>query len=774
MNPETTPVIVGVGESLDRPEELAAALEPVALMERAVRAAEVDCGARVLPLIQSVELIGLVSWRYKDPVSLLCERLELEPARKRNASMGGDTPVRLIHEAAVRIAKGELSATAIVGGESLHTRNRARKQNGTLKWTALASREEAARFDADTIGVSDISKRLNTTDPAHLYPLYEMAAEAAWGQTPAQGSAESAALWAQFATVAAGNPNAWIRTAPDARTIQTPDQENRLVCWPYPKLMVANPSVNQAAAVIVMSVAAARRAGVPEERMLHIWGGAAATDPENYLQRDTYERSAAQSAVLARAVEIAGGSARQFDKLELYSCFPIVPKLALRTLGLDPAACAPTVTGGLTFFGGPLNNYMTHAVCAMTRTLRASRGELGLLYAQGGVLTKHHALVVSTRPPETSLPLSYSVQSAAEALRGPVPELVESYRGAARIETYTVLYGRDGEPIQGIVVLRTTGNQRTMARVLRDDRVSLDRLTSTDRSAIGEIGHVRVDVFGKPVWEAGALRERSTLKRRYAHVERDGPITLVTINRPESLNSLHPPANAELAEIFDEFAADPDAWVAILTGAGERAFSSGNDLKFTASAMARGEPLESPLTGFAGLTGRFDLCKPVIAAVNGIAMGGGFEIALACDLIVAADTAVFALPEPKVGLAALEGGLLRLPAQIGSKQAMGIILTSRRVSATEGLQMGFVNEVTKPAQLLDTAREWARRILEGSPMAIRAAKQIAEQGATEASLEQAYRHQHGYPAVRALMRSADLREGPRAFAEKRAPKWQGK
>jgi acetyl-CoA C-acetyltransferase len=773
-SPATTPVIVGIGEYTDRPDNLSAALEPVALMDKALRAANEDGGGRLLERIESLDLIGLVTWRYKDPVSLLCDRLGIRPKRATNTSMGGETPIRLIHDAAVSIAKGESNIAAIVGGEAMNAVNRARKERLTLNWTPLASKDEAVRYAADSIEVSAISKLLGVTDPTQLYPLYEVAAQAAWGQHPDQGTAQSASLWAQFAAVAAQNPYAWIKTAPSAANIAAPSPDNRLISWPYPKLMVANPSVNQAAAVIVTSLAAARAAGVPEDRIVHIWGGAAAAEPENYLERDGYDHSTAQAATLARAVDIAGADASRFGKLELYSCFPIVPKMALRTLGLDPATHAPTVTGGLTFFGGPLNNYMSHAVCAMVRALRVNPGELGLLYGQGGFVTKHHALVVSTKAPPVPLTSNYSVQAEADRIRGPIPKLLESYQGPASIETYTVTYGRDGEPIQGIVILRTPDGARTMARVMRDDLASLSLLTATESSAIGAQGHVRTDTFGKPVWEAGELRDRSARPLRFTKVEREGPLTIVTINRPESLNSLNPGANAELAEIFDTFAADPDQWVAIITGAGDRAFSSGNDLKFTAAAMARGEFIEEPVSGFAGLTSRFDLTKPVIAAVNGVAMGGGFEVALACDLIIASEKAVFALPEPKVGLAALAGGLLRLPRLIGLKRAMGMILTGQRVSAEEGRQLGFVNEVTKPHELLATARSWAARILECSPMSIRASKQMVHRGLDESTLESAYRNQRRYPAARALFKSADFIEGPLAFAQKRAPQWKGK
>jgi crotonobetainyl-CoA hydratase len=254
----------------------------------------------------------------------------------------------------------------------------------------------------------------------------------------------------------------------------------------------------------------------------------------------------------------------------------------------------------------------------------------------------------------------------------------------------------------------------------------------------------------------------------FCQVQREGPLTLVTIDRPEVMNALHRPANLELEAVFDAFEQDREQWVAILTGAGERAFSAGNDLKY----QAQGGDVAIPKTGFAGLTARYDIVKPVIAAVNGVAMGGGFEIALACDIIVASSNAVFALPEPRVGLAALAGGLHRLPRQIGTKHAMGMILTGRRVPAEEGQALGFVNEVVPPGTAVEGARRWAQQILECAPLSVRASKQVAMQGLAYPSLASA--EAAGYEQVRTLFKSEDFVEGPRAFTEKRAPRWKGR
>ena len=254
---------------------------------------------------------------------------------------------------------------------------------------------------------------------------------------------------------------------------------------------------------------------------------------------------------------------------------------------------------------------------------------------------------------------------------------------------------------------------------------------------------------------------------RFCTVADEGRVRIVTINRPEVMNALHSEAHWEFDQVWNEFAADPELWVGIITGTGERAFSAGNDLK----VQAAGRRGPRPTTGFAGLSHRFDLDKPLIAAVNGVAMGGGFETALACDIIIAAENAVFALPEPRVGLIA-GSGVHRLPRMIPQKEALGMILTGRRVSAAEGKELGFVNEVVPEGQALAAAKRWAGLILECSPMAIRASKQSVYRSLDEPSLQAAMTTT--YPAVKANLESQDYIEGPRAFAERRKPNWQNK
>jgi crotonobetainyl-CoA hydratase len=233
-------------------------------------------------------------------------------------------------------------------------------------------------------------------------------------------------------------------------------------------------------------------------------------------------------------------------------------------------------------------------------------------------------------------------------------------------------------------------------------------------------------------------------------------VTTIILNRPEVMNAINPQMHRELQAAFDAFAADPEQFVCVVTGAGDRAFCAGSDLK---AAVSSGVGQSAyPADGYAGLIERFDLAKPVIAAVNGLALGGGFEVALACDVIIASETASFGLPEPLVGAVALGGGVHRLVRQIGLKKAMGMILASRRVSAAEGERLGFVTEV----------------VLRGAPLAIRASKEAAMRGLDEPSLADAIKSQAGYPAFVAWRGGEDTKEGPRAFAEKRPPVWKGR
>ncbi len=253
----------------------------------------------------------------------------------------------------------------------------------------------------------------------------------------------------------------------------------------------------------------------------------------------------------------------------------------------------------------------------------------------------------------------------------------------------------------------------------------------------------------------------------FIDVSTKGPVTWVTLNRPEKMNAVTPDMHDDLQTAFDSFAEDDSQYVCVVTGAGEKAFCAGSDLK---SGINR----DYPKDGYAGLIERFDLPKPVIAAVNGLALGGGFEIALACDIIIASDTASFGLPEPLVGAVALGGGIHRLPRQIGLKNAMGLLLTSKRIDVYEAYRLGLVNEVVPPADLVATTERWCEDILKGAPLSIRASKEAALRGLEEPSLADAMKNQNDYPAYAQWRTSEDLFEGRTAFAEKRPPRWKGK
>lgn len=256
---------------------------------------------------------------------------------------------------------------------------------------------------------------------------------------------------------------------------------------------------------------------------------------------------------------------------------------------------------------------------------------------------------------------------------------------------------------------------------------------------------------------------------RFCRLDRAGHVLTITIDRPEVLNALHLDAHVELSRAFDLYAADPELRVAVITGAGERAFCVGTDLK----SLAQTGGYEYPYGGFAGITKRFDLFKPVVAAVNGLCLGGGVEILAACDLAIAADHAEFGLPEPRVGLAALGGGALqRLARTLPMKEAMGLVLTARRMGAAEAQRIGLVNDVVPMAELAARTRALVDELLACAPLALEASKQVMLQSLDEPGLEAAMHKR--YPAAERMLASEDAKEGPRAFAEKRRPQWRGR
>jgi acetyl-CoA C-acetyltransferase len=499
VSDDRIPVIVGVGEIVDRPKEIAKGLEPLALLEQALKRAEADSGCKLLGEIQSLDIVNFLSWRYRDPEKQLSDRLGIKPKHAYYGPVGGESPIRYLHEAAQRIARGECSVAAVCGAEAQSTATKAERAGVELPWTPFAhdvpEPKRGAAFQ------KPMAVKLGVFRPITVYPFYEAATAAHWGQTPREAMAESGQLWSTYSNVASQNPNSWLKRRFTADEITTPTPDNRLIAWPYTKLQVANPTVNMGAAVLLTSLAKAKAAGIAEDRLVHIWGGASAEEPRDYLIRDQFFESHPQNAVLNAAVDLVGGDGRAFDAIELYSCFPCVPKMARRTLGLGTEV-QPTVTGGLTFFGAPLNTYMTHAACAMVRKLRGG-AKLGLLYGQGGFVTKHHALVLSRQAPGDALPQDTSVQAEADRHRRAVPEFVTEAAGKGEVESFTVIYGRNGEAEHGVVMLRTQDNARALARVPASDGTTLSHLLNMDRTPVGSRGDIVTADDGILEWRVG-------------------------------------------------------------------------------------------------------------------------------------------------------------------------------------------------------------------------------------------------------------------------------
>ncbi len=493
------PVIVGIGEIVDRPKDITEGLEPLALLEQALRRAEADSGAKLLGEIASLDIVNFLSWRYRDPEIALSEHLGVTPKHAYYGPVGGESPIRYLHEAAQRIARGECSVAAVCGAEAQSTTTKAERAGVELPWTPFAhdvpEPKRGAAFQ------KPMAVKLGVFRPVTVYPFYEAASSAHWGQTPREAMVESSELWSRYSEVAAQNPGAWLKRRFTPEEITTPTADNRLIAWPYTKLQVANPTVNMGAALLMTSLTKARAAGIAEDRLIHVWGGASAEEPRDYLIRDQFFQSHPQNAVLKAVMDLVGGDGRAFDAIELYSCFPCVPKMARRTLGLG-ADVQPTVTGGLTFFGAPLNTYMTHAACAMVRTLRGG-AKLGLLYGQGGFVTKHHGLVLSRQAAAAPLAQDSSVQAEADRHRGRVPDFVTEASGKGTVESFTVIYGRNNEVEHGVVMLRTEANARALARVPASDGATLAHLVNLGRTPVGSSGAIVTADDGVLEWRIG-------------------------------------------------------------------------------------------------------------------------------------------------------------------------------------------------------------------------------------------------------------------------------
>lgn len=473
------PVIVGVGEVVQRSGQ-AVPLDPVALGVEAARRAADDCGIEaVLAEVDSLDVVNIVGWPYADAPGLLAESIGAAPRRRGHSDVGGHQPVALLDAAAARIARGESAVSLIAGGEAMRSLETAMRGGGMPPWPSPPPDAQPLDPRAHAVGAM---AQLELHWPAEVYPLYEQGSRRAGGMTQAQALEDSSRRWAAASEVAAANPYAWTRSPHSAEQIATVSPDNRLIAWPYPKLLTAHLGVDQAAAVIITSTEVARRMGIVEDRWVYPWPGAGATEPHDVLKRSSFERTTAGAAALDRALSQSRLDPSELDLIELYSCFPCVPRMAAAHLGLH-AGAPTTVTGGLTFFGGPANNYMLHAIAAMTRRIRSGHGELGLLYGQGGYATTHMASLLSARPTD-----GYAVNDVASAQQvvdaEPRPRFDAAYAGDGVLETFTMPFDRAGAPSRIVAVGRAEDGTRFAGEMVPDES-AVAVLTSPAEEPLG-------------------------------------------------------------------------------------------------------------------------------------------------------------------------------------------------------------------------------------------------------------------------------------------------
>jgi acetyl-CoA C-acetyltransferase len=788
-----TPVIIGVGqftERVDAPDYRG--LPPYAVAAEAAKAAfgdalSTDPAEALAALGQQVDAIASTR-TFEDAASgpgpfgrsnnyprSIAKCLGINPRLAIWETSSGDSPQRLVNEFCQRIATGELGMALLVGGEAMSSMRKLHAEGKTPDWTDSPGGSVEDRGHRVKRVRYQVMHRIVGGPPG--YALLENARRARRNQTREDYERDMGQLFAPFTEVAAANPYASSKQQRySAEELFAVNERNRMITSPYPRLVVARDQVNQGASLLIASIETARKLGVAESKWVFLHGHAQAHD-RALLERADLGASPAAQQVAEAALISAGLGVADMAFFDFYSCFPIaVSNVACDRFGLAPDDPRKlTVTGGLPFFGGPGNNYSMHAVASMVEKLRANPGRFGFVGANGGILTKYAAGVYSTRAAPLRRFDSRHIQAAIDAL--PAPALAHEPDGWGRIETYTLVHDK-GQATHAIVIgrLEATG-ERFIANSFDGDRRTLEQMQRDD--PLGARIYVQFTPPGNrfcfSLDEVLALNppKPKVLRGDYAFVqaERDGHLLVVTINRPEARNCLHPPAHYELDEIWDAFEADPDLWAAILTGAGTTSFCAGADLKYMAEQAKLGKPVQNPKTGFGALVRR-KRSKPLIAAVNGYAMGGGTELCLASDLVVADETAQFALSEVRVGVIAGAGGVIRLPRQIPVKIANELIYTGRKMGVREAEKYGFVNRVAPAGQALEEARKLAAEILEASPTSVRLSMQMRAQSARHASEQDAMADY--YDAVDELLSSEDYLEGPRAFAQKRKPQWKNR
>lgn len=501
-NPALTPVIIGVGQYNDRDSNL----DSLGLMIEALSRADADAGGGWIGQIDSLAVVAQISFAsLGNCAQLLADHFGIMPGHiEQTPHPTGESPIQLLNEAANKIGAGEIQVAAILGGEALRTaaqRAAAKRSDGAKPDFLRMAAQGKGDMPAPEPGSIAHLAQYGLVAPTDVYPLYENATRAAWGQSLDEAQAESGTIWAGMSEVAAANPNAWIQTAMSAEAITSPEADNRPITFPYQKRMVANSSVNQGAAFIVTSLERARAAGIAEDQIIHVGMGAAAHTPHNLLKRDQYASSSAIDVTLRQTLERNHLGTADLTDVELYSCFPCIPKMARRVIDW-PLDRPISAFGGLTFGGGPIGNYMSHAVASMVDKLRRTSGT-ALLFANGGYATHNHAIVISSKPlPDAVFPHDFDCNDEAKALRAPVPNVDGSYEGPATIETYTIFYKRDGSVRVGTVVGRTPEGNRLLATVPAEDEGMIAFLTDGRMEPVGSAGQVRRLADGMLQWSA--------------------------------------------------------------------------------------------------------------------------------------------------------------------------------------------------------------------------------------------------------------------------------
>jgi acetyl-CoA C-acetyltransferase len=472
-------VIVGAAQVLCRDAHEDEPREPVALIAEAMRLAVEDSGAgeRLLRRADSIRCVPVIGWHYPDAAALVAEDLELHPRQTvQSAAIGGDGPQVLLNDTARAIAAGELDIALLGGGEA----------GGSMRAAQLAGRTPPWRHQGDgvrpTRTLGEDRAPLNAAEvaaglapPACMYALIESAVRADNGTPPDVHLRAIAGLWSRLSAVASENPFAWIRREFSPDQIATPTAENRLVSAPYTKLLTANIQVNMATGLIVTSAQAAQQTKVPRDRWVFIHAGAQANEEWHVSERDRLARSPAIDAVGRAALVHAQLAIDDVAHVDLYSCFPSAVQIAAAELGLriDDPTRPLSMTGGLTFAGGPGNNYSGHAIATLTHRLRENPDTFGLASAVGWYLTKHAIGIYSGRPPRRPFALLQPQTQRRQARRAR-----SGYVGTASVEAYTVTYGRECVPESAIISALTPQGERALLRT--PDGEVIDALLADD------------------------------------------------------------------------------------------------------------------------------------------------------------------------------------------------------------------------------------------------------------------------------------------------------